>query len=191
MTLTPRLRKLALTAHVTSSVGWLGAVGGFLALAIAGLTSPDAQMVRAAYLAMELTAWFVIVPLSLASLLTGLVQSLGTTWGLFRHYWVLFKLLINVFASIVLLIYMQTLSYFAGVAAEAALSSADLAALRSPSPVLHAGAALLLLLVATTLAVYKPRGMTRYGWRKQHEQRAVSQPQMQRLLLSDSSAPDV
>ena len=108
MTMTPRLRKFALTAHVTSSVGWLGAVAVFLALAVAGLTSQDAQTVRAAYLAMELTGWFVLVPLSLASLLTGLVQSLGTAWGLFRHYWVLFKLLINVVATIVLLLYMQT-----------------------------------------------------------------------------------
>jgi hypothetical protein len=86
------------------------------------------------------------------------------------------KLVINVVATIVLLLYMQTLRYLAGVAADATLSSADLRALRSPSPVLHAGAALLLLLVATTLAVYKPRGMTRYGWRKQHEQRTVPVP---------------
>jgi len=34
--MTPRLRKFVLTAHVTLSVGWLGAVAGFLALAIAG-----------------------------------------------------------------------------------------------------------------------------------------------------------
>lgn len=93
MIMTPGLRKFALTAHVTSSVGWLGAVAGFLALAVAGLTSHDAQKVRAAYLAMELTGWFVIVPLSIASPLTGLVQSLGSTWGLFRHYWVLIKFL--------------------------------------------------------------------------------------------------
>ena len=176
MTMTPRLRKFALTAHVTSSVGWLGAVAGFLALAVAGLTSQDAQTVRAAYLTMELTGWFVLVPLALASLLTGLVQSLGTTWGLFRHYWVLAKLLINVFATIVLLLYLQTLSSLGGLAAETTLASDDLDVLRSPSPVLHAGAALLLLLVATTLAVYKPRGMTRYGQRKQREQRTVSQP---------------
>jgi hypothetical protein len=175
MTMTPRLRKLALTAHVTSSVGWLGAVAGFLALAVAGLTSRDAQIVRAAFLTMELTGWFVLVPLALASLLTGLVQSLGTTWGLFRHYWVLAKLLINVFATIVLLMYMQTLGSLAGVAGETNFSSADLGVLRSPSPVLHASAALLLLLVATGLAVYKPRGMTRYGRRKQHARRAVSQ----------------
>ncbi|MDQ4009454.1 MAG: DUF2269 domain-containing protein [Actinomycetota bacterium] len=172
MIMAPRLRKSALTAHVTCSVGWLGAVAGVLALAVAGMTSRDAETVRAAYLAMELTAWFVLVPLALASLLTGLLQSLGTTWGLFRHYWVLFKLLITVLATIVLLMYTQTLSYLAEVAAQTTLSSADFGVLRTPSVVLHAGAAVLLLLVATVLAVFKPRGITRYGQRKQHKQRA-------------------
>ena len=60
--MTVGLRKLALTAHVTSSVGWFGAVAAFLALAIVGLTSPDPPVVRAAYLAMHLVTWFVIVP---------------------------------------------------------------------------------------------------------------------------------
>ena len=86
MTMTPRLRTFALTAHVASSVGWLGAVVVFLALAGVGLTSQDAQTVRGAYLVMEPAAWFVLVPLAFASLLTGLVMSLGTTWGVFRHY---------------------------------------------------------------------------------------------------------
>ena len=171
--MTPRLRNLALTAHVASSVGWLGAVAGFLALALVGLTSQDAQTVRGAYLVMEPAAWFVLVPLAFASLLTGLAQSLGTTWGLFRHYWVLAKLLINVLATSVLLIYMETFSVMADVAGD---PSADLGVVRNASPVLHAGAALLLLLVATTLAVYKPRGLTPYGQRKQQEERTVSQP---------------
>jgi hypothetical protein len=177
VTLTPRLRKLALTAHVTSSVGWLGAVAVFLALAVAGLTSQDAQIVRAAYLTMDWAGWFVLVPLAVASLLTGLVQSLVTHWGLLRHYWVLAKLLINLFATIVLLLYMQTLGSLAGLAADTTLSRDDLGVLRSPSPVLHAGAALLLLLLATGLAVYKPRGLTRFG-RKHQERRTVpvSQP---------------
>jgi hypothetical protein len=173
MTMSPRLRKVALTAHVTFSVGWLGAVAGSLALAVAGLTSQDAQTVRAAYLTMELIGWYVLVPFSVASLLTGLVQSLGTTWGLFRHYWVLAKLFINVFASIVLLLYTQTLGSLARMSRESALTGGDLGALRSPSPLLHASAALVLLLVATTLAVLKPPGVTRYG-RKQPERRAVS-----------------
>jgi hypothetical protein len=171
MTMTPRLRKFALTAHVASSVGWLGAVVVFLGLAVVGLTSPNAQTVRGAYLVMEPAAWFVLVPLAFASLLTGLVQSLGTTWGLFRHYWVVFKLIINVVTTIVLLVYMETFSFMAGVAAD---PNAELGVVRNASPALHAGAALLLLVVATTLAVYKPRGVTRYGRRKQHEQGTVS-----------------
>ena len=174
MTMTPRLRKFALSAHVIASVGWLGAVAGFLALAVAGLTSQDAQMVRAAYLAGELTTWFVIVPLCLASLLTGLISSLGTEWGLFRYYWVLVKLLITSLSTIVLLVHMQPISHIAGVAAETTLSSADLRV--QIQLVVAAGAALLALLVATALSVYKPRGMTRYGWRKQHEQRMESKP---------------
>jgi hypothetical protein len=167
MTTRPGLRKFVLTAHVVSSVGWIGAVTVFLALGVAGLTSQDAQVVRAVYIAMEPAGWSVLVPLSLASLLTGLVQSLGTKWGLFRHYWILMKLLINVFASIILLLYMQTLGYLAGLAAQTTSSGGDLGGLRSPSPVIHASVGLLLLLVAATLSVYKPRGVTRYGQRKQ------------------------
>jgi hypothetical protein len=165
------LRKFALTAHVVSSVGWLGAVAAFLALSIVGLTSRDGQTVRGAYLVMEPAAWFILVPLAFASLLTGLVQSFGTTWGLFRHYWVLAKLLINVFATIVLLMYMETFDVLADVAAD---PRADLSSVRNASPALHAGVALFLLLVATGLAVYKPQGITRYGCRKQQELRTPS-----------------
>jgi hypothetical protein len=162
--MTLRLRKLALTAHVASSVGWLGAVGAFLALAIAGLTSQDAQLVRAAYLAMDLTGWFVIVPLSLASLPSGLVMSLGTEWGMFRHYWVVAKLLITVLATLLLLVHMQPVGHLARAVAETTLAKGQLAGLRLQL-VADAGAALVALLVATALSVYKPRGMTRYGLR--------------------------
>lgn len=58
--------------------------------------------------------------------------------------------------------------------------------LRNPTAVLHAGGALLVLLVATVLSIFKPRGMTRYGQREQHERRALSQQgalsQHQRVL---------
>ena len=166
MAMSTRLRKFALTAHVTSSVGWVGAAAVFLALAVVGLRSDDAQTVRGAYLVMEPAARFVLVPLASASLLTGLVQSLGTTWGLFRHYWVVFKLLITVFATIVLLAYMETFRTVSRVAAD---PTVDLDVVRNASPALHAAVALLLLLVATVLGVYKRRGMTRYGRRKQRE----------------------
>jgi hypothetical protein len=161
----PSLRKLALTAHVTISVGWLGAVGGFLALALAGLTSESDQIVRAAYLAMELTGWFVIVPLCLASLPTGLVVSLGTEWGLFRHWWVVAKLFISVVATLLLLVHMQPVGHLARVVAETTLARGELAGIRVQL-VADAGAALVALLAATALSVYKPRGLTPYGRRR-------------------------
>jgi hypothetical protein len=169
MIMSPSLRKLALLVHIISTVSWIGAVAVFLALAIVGLTSKDNQMVRAAYLSMKLTTSFVIVPLSLVSLLSGLVQSFGTKWGLFRHYWVLVKFLLTLLATIVLLFQLEPISYIAGIATETYLSSANLREARL-SLVVHASGGLLVLLFVTTLSVYKPRGMTRYGWRKRNEQ---------------------
>lgn len=165
--MTPRVRKFALTAHISSSVGWLGAVVGFIAHAVAGLTSQEDQIVRGAYLMMGLTGWFVLVPLSFASLITGIIQSLGTAWGLFRHYWVVAKLSITVFATVVLLIYTRTLDNLASAAAKPTFSSADFAGHHGgASPLIHASIALLLLILCVALSVYKPWGKTGYGRRK-------------------------
>jgi hypothetical protein len=173
MTMTPRLRKLALTAHVTFSIGWLGAVAAFLALAVTGMTSQDAQLVRAVYLAMELITWFVIVPLAFISPLSGVVSSIGSNWGLFRYYWVLVKLLITILASIVLLVHTQPIGLLAGAASNTTAFSAELQSLQFLM-VTASGAAVVVLIVLTILSVYKPPGTTRYGARKQHEQRARS-----------------
>ena len=168
MTMTPGLRKFALTTHVASSVGWLGSVAAFLALAISGVGSQDAQIVRAAYLAMHLITWLVIIPFCVAALLTGVVQSVGTPWGLFGHYWVLIKLLLTAIATIILLLHTQPIERVAAMAAERALSSADAGELRLQL-VGDAAAALFVLLMTTALSVYKPWGLTPYGLRKQYE----------------------
>lgn len=167
------MRKLALTTHVVASVGWLGAILAFLALAIVGLASNDEQLVRAVYRAAEPIAWFALVPLALASLATGVVQSLVSTWGLLSHYWVVIKLTITTFATTVLLVYTDTIGHFANLAKDPTSSLQDL---RAVTFVLHSGIAAVLLLGATVLAVYKPRGQTRYGWRKQQRRRAVAGP---------------
>lgn len=172
MIMTPGLRKFALTMHLTFSVGWIGAVVAYLGLAIAAVSSQDEQMVRATRVAMELTGWYVIVPLALASLLTGLVMSLGTKWGLFRHYWVLFSLLLTILAIVVLLRHMQSVSFFPGVAAEMNRTHGG----GLGGDLLHPGLGLMVLLVIQGLNVYKPRGLTPYGWRKQQEERKVSRP---------------
>lgn len=166
----PSLRKLALTAHVTSSVGWLGAVGSFLALAISGLIGNDDATVRAVYVATEVTTWVVIVPLAFASLLTGLVVALGTQWGLFRHYWVFVKLMLTVMATVLLLLHTQPIGRVAAAAREGPVAAADVHALQVQL-VGDAGAALLALLVNVTLSIYKPQGLTPYGRRKSLEQR--------------------
>ena len=160
--MSPRLRKVALTLHVASSVGWLGAVLTFLVLAVAAVASPVTETVRAAYLAMEIIGRGALVPLSLASLVTGVFQALGTVWGLVRHYWVLVKLLITVLATVILLMYTQTLGVLAR-AAGAGTPTEAAATLPSLSPVIHSAAALAVLSVAMVLSVFKPRGLTGLG----------------------------
>jgi hypothetical protein len=160
--MSPRLAKFFFTSHVTFSVGWLGAVVVFLVLAITGLTNTHLQTVRSVYLAMELSAWYVIVPFCLASLITGLVQALGTKWGLFRHYWIIVKLILTVAGTILLLLHIKPIGMMAGLAAAPEFSIHDETGLRIQL-IADAGGALLLLLITTTISVYKPWSMVRSG----------------------------
>ena len=166
MLLSPRARKVALLAHVMTSVGWLGGVVVFLLLAVAVTRDTDEERIRGLLLAMELIGTGALVPLSLLSLASGLLQSFGTSWGLLRHYWVVVKLGITVVATAVLLLYVQTFRHFGGLART---STARVEQLQDPSPLLHSAGGLVLLVAATVLSVFKPRGLTRRGWR--HAQR--------------------
>jgi hypothetical protein len=167
VTMIPKGRKLLLTTHITVSVGWIGAVLAYLALVIAAMTGQSDQLLRAAWMALELIGWYVIVPLALAALVTGIGIALRTPWGLLRHYWVATSLLLTVVAAAVLLQHMSTVTLFAGVAADAAI--ADIRDILRPAlrgELLHAGVGLVVLLAITTLNVYKPRGLTAYGRRR-------------------------
>jgi hypothetical protein len=161
MKMTPRLQKVALLAHITFAVGWFGAVLSYLALVIAGLTSPDLQLARSLYPAMELIGWYVLVPLSLAALLSGLVQSLFTQWGLFRHWWIVAKLALTIFALVILFQHMRDVSRMAHLAQALLFSPAHLR-----GDLLHAAGGLLVLFAAMALSVFKPWGMTPYGRRR-------------------------
>ncbi|MHA7284414.1 DUF2269 domain-containing protein [Arthrobacter sp. TMS2-4] len=149
--------------HVGASVGWFGAIAAFLILAIAAATTQDEWTTRAAYASMETIGRLALVPLSIASLVTGIIQSLGTPWGLIRHYWVIIKLLITVLATVILLLYMETLTLLAGAARNPAAPTGPGELLPNASPILHAGAALIVLGVALGLSIYKPRGLTGFG----------------------------
>ena len=165
MTLTPRLRRTLLLAHIASSVGWLGAVAAYIALDLTAVTSEDEQLVRAAHLAMEVTVQWVIVPLALTTVVIGVLTALGTPWGLLRHYWVVVKLLLTLLATAVLLAETRTI----GSLADAARTVADPRELPGSLP--HSVGGLIVLLLVLVLSVYKPKGVTRYGWRKQQERR--------------------
>jgi hypothetical protein len=178
MIMPPALRKFALAVHLTVSIGWVGAVAGYIPLDVAAATGRDTDTLRFAYLGMERIAVYVIVPLALASLLTGLIVSLGTKWGLFRHYWVLISLVLTTLATLVLLSETRVIRAYAEVAADPARSGEELRALGST--LVHSVGGTLVLLVILVLNIYKPRGLTRYGWRKEQQRRALAAERAER-----------
>jgi len=170
-TMPPSLRKFALTVHVTCSLGWVGAAFAYLALGITAGSSDDPLVIRTSWLAMDLVGWYVIVPLAIASLLTGIVMSLGTRWGLLRHYWVLIALVLTFLAVIVLLLHMPAVS----ATADAARYADDARLQALGGDVVHPGLGILVLLTVAVLNVYKPRGVTSYG-RRSSSGEAPAQP---------------
>jgi hypothetical protein len=158
------VRTVTLTAHVLASVGWFGALAVFLAHALASIMSDDLHIVRSVCVAMAVTAWFVILPLCLASVATGVVQALGTSWGLVRHYWIVAKLLLTSLATAVLLLKLAPISELARIATEPSFSQATSRDLKM-SLLVHAIGGLVVLLVVTILAIHKPVGVTPFARR--------------------------
>jgi hypothetical protein len=160
----PALRKTVLTTHIVTSVGWLGATVGILALAVAGVHSADVGSLSAAYHGTELIWRFVVLPFSFAALVTGLVAALGSPWGLFKHYWVLTKFLVTAAAIALLLLHTKTM--LPALMAQAAEASS----VTQPAGSHHGGmdpkthlvvaatGTTLLLLFTTALSVFKPWG---------------------------------
>jgi hypothetical protein len=183
MTLTHHQRKIGLVAHVVASVGWLGAVLVFLMLSIAGLTSREGATVRAAYLAMNLTGAWVLVPLSFAALLTGLVQAVGTEWGLVRYYWVLVKFILTVGATLLLVLHQFTaVAGAARLVAGAAPDALPTAGRLGAQLVVDASLALVVLLTATMLSIFKPWGRLRGAAGSSPERPGGRSPKVARLL---------
>lgn len=172
MRMTPRLSKFVLTSHVSFSVGWLGAVAVFLALAITALTTTDNQLARSALLSMKLSAWFVIVPFCFTSLFTGIVQALWSKRGLFKHYWIVVKLFLTIASTILLLLHMQPIKYLAGVATDPTFSNSQYS-VQTIDLIAKAGAAILVLLAITTISVYKPWGKIPYRQHDKNQQKIV------------------
>ena len=172
MTLSPPARRLVLATPLAVSVGWLGAVAAYIPLDLAAASSDDEATLRAAYLAMDMIARNAIVPLAVAALLTGVVISLGTRWGLVRHWWTLISLLLSTLATGILVLETRVIGEMARFAAEPSTSAEAVRGLGNTLP--HSIGGMLVLGVVLVLNVYKPSGLTPYGWRKlQQERRAA------------------
>ena len=166
MNLGPVARKSLLTVHIGVSVGWMGAAAAYVALNLPSLTGAEEQTVRAAYLVMPVVAVYALVPLAMATLVTGVALSLGTKWGLLQHYWVVASLAITLVAAAVLILHLPAVDDLAALAAD---PQEDVTTLGGD--LAHSLGGLVVLSVPLVLNVVKPRGLTRRGWRAQHKQR--------------------
>ena len=137
-----------MTIHIIVSVGLLGDSAGYLAVAIRGAISSDPLVAHASYQILPMFAFVFGIPLSFASLLTGVLLGLGTRWGVFRYPWVTTKLLLNLSVIAV------------GALVLSRGMNAMLSGRGGAEGQLIAGAAydVIALTVATTLGVFKPGG---------------------------------
>ncbi|MEV1085562.1 DUF2269 domain-containing protein [Streptomyces sp. NPDC050211] len=91
MKLSRPARRASVVVHVVASASWLGLTLGLLALAVTAITTGSAVTAEASVRAMKLFADWLLLPAAFLTLLTGLLLSLGTPWGLARHRWVYVK----------------------------------------------------------------------------------------------------
>lgn len=161
--LTRPVRRGVLLIHVAVSVSWLGLTIGLLALGITAYTSDTAAMTEAAYHSMKVFGDWLVIPIALLTLLSGLVLSLGTHWGLARHHWVWIK-----FWGTLITLTASTFALRPTINHAAASGVADVSLIAAPSV---ASTAYFLM---TALSVLKPWGLTQRGRNHSVRRRAAA-----------------
>jgi predicted Abi (CAAX) family protease len=167
--LSPTARRVLLIVHISVSVGWMGAAAAYVALNLPALSGADEQTMRAAYLMMPIVADYALVPLAIATVVTGIALALGTRWGLLQHYWVAVSLAVTLLAAVILVLHLPAVDDMAAVAAD---PEKDVSVLGGD--LFHSIGGLVVLTVPLVLNVVKPRGLTRRGWRVQQDRRSSS-----------------
>jgi len=165
-----RTRRVWLTLHIGVSAGWLGVALTMTALAITGVVTDSHSVRHGAYELLHIVDLAAAIPSMALSIITGLVVSLGTKWGLVKHWWVLVKFGISL-----------TIPVIAGTLES---SLADELAIRTADPAGQPGGVGIALTVclasftaalwiATILSVVKPWDRTRWGRAAEARQHAV------------------
>jgi hypothetical protein len=158
----PPVCRLLLTAHIVVSGVWLGVAVAKLTLALVALTAGEQGVSDTLYSSM-MVVYLAFPPTAVATLVTGVLLSLGTKWGLLRYYWVAPKLALSIGVIVTGIALADRLVQEAistpggeavdGTMTEIVLSPATLLISLSVAHVLTLG-------VATVLSVYKPWGRT-------------------------------
>jgi hypothetical protein len=159
--MSPTVRKSLLTVHVTFSVGWLGAVVAYLVLALVAVLGSDPTRSHAAYRTLEIVGWWAIVPCCAVAFVSGVVQALVTEWGLFRHTWIVVKLGLTAFATVILLFHLRSVG---GIVARAMTGASPAGHGHGHGPhslIVHAVGGLVVLLAITAISFFKPWGRFR------------------------------
>lgn len=155
VTLSQTWRKLVLTVHVAASVSVLGADLVLLTLGSASIGGADPMTI---YPAARLVGVWLLTPLALLALGTGLLLGALTPWGLFTYWWVAIKLaIVLLLTGAVLFVLVPAL----GATADAVTGPTPrpLAAGERLPLVVAPAVASMMLAVALVLAIFKP------GWR--------------------------
>ena len=154
--ITPGTYKPLLTAHIAVSVGWLGVVLAKLVLALVAATSDDPDRGAALLVALDVIN-LTFAPVAIATIVTGVLLSLGTKWGLLDHWWVAAKLVLTVGV-------IGTAVQLAPRLLDANADVPEATLLGRPWPatiiLLFATAHLSMLAAATVISVFKPWGKT-------------------------------
>ncbi|MFF4246053.1 DUF2269 domain-containing protein [Streptomyces sp. NPDC001822] len=146
------VRRSILVSHVAVSVGWLGLTVCLLVLGLAAFLTDDPGMAVAATRAMKVLADWLVTPVALLSLVSGLILALGTPWGLARHRWVWVKFWLTLIAT-----GLSVFSLRPGIDEAVARGAADIDLVIAPS------VATATYLFVTAISVVKPWGPTRRG----------------------------
>lgn len=144
-----RTRRALLALHIITAVGLLGADAGVLTLVIRGMYSPA---VAWAYPAAAFLGTWVLQPLAVSSLLTGLLQGFTTPWGVLTYWWTAIKLALNT-AGLVLAVTVLVPTLHQAAAASSSPGGSGL--------IRDTAAASSVLIATVLISTYKPFGRLR------------------------------
>lgn len=104
--LSRRWRRTTLVVHVVSAGAWIG-IDVMVAVLVLSGRFGTTETRSLAYRALGTFVVWPMLTAGLGCLLTGLVLGLGTKWGLFRYWWVLVKLVLNVALCVLILVLLE------------------------------------------------------------------------------------